>query len=63
MAAMTVGIEPEAAAIRAEEVHDLRRRRARCFVAKIGDEIVHYNWLIFGWAETLQAFCHTRGGQ
>jgi RimJ/RimL family protein N-acetyltransferase len=44
----------------AEEVADVRReilerlrRGAKCFVAKAGDEIVHYNWLALRWAESL----------
>ncbi len=32
---------------------ELLQRGAKCFVAKVGDEIVHYNWLAFHWAEVL----------
>ena len=43
----------EAVAETDKGVQELLGRGARCFVAKIGDEIVHYNWLAFQWAESL----------
>src|SRR4029453_15507638 len=35
------------------ELRERVRRGSRCFVAKIGAEVVHYNWLAFGWADVL----------
>ncbi|NIM98114.1 MAG: hypothetical protein GTO24_08565 [candidate division Zixibacteria bacterium] len=29
------------------------RRGHRCFVGKIGSDIIHYNWIFFGWEELL----------
>jgi hypothetical protein len=37
-------------------VRELLQRGAKCFIAKVGDEIVHYNWLIFHWADVLPIF-------
>jgi GNAT superfamily N-acetyltransferase len=37
----------------ADVVAERLRRGARCFVAKAGGEVVHYNWVAFRWAETL----------
>jgi GNAT superfamily N-acetyltransferase len=42
----------DAAQVRTD-VRELLQRGAKCFVAKVGDEIVHYNWMMFHWAEVL----------
>ena len=33
------------------------RRGQRCFIGKIGNQIVHYNWIFFHWMETIMGTC------
>jgi GNAT superfamily N-acetyltransferase len=37
---------------------DRFRRGWRCFVARAGAEIVHYNWIAFDWADTIEPGFH-----